>query len=182
MKSLKETCLMLAVSATLLAACSSPPPRQPEDRTASATLEGRSGSAVTGVVNFQSRNGRLFIDARVTGLAEGAHGFHIHEAGDCRAFDASSAGGHFNPAGRPHGHPQGGERHAGDLPNLVADRSGFANFAGELQLLSIDDGSAGIVGRSVVIHADADDYASQPAGNSGKRIACGVIRASMPRY
>lgn len=180
MSKFREHSLMLALSTALLGACSNPPPRPPEDRTASATLEARSGSAVVGVVNFQTRGSRLYIDARVSGLPQGAHGFHIHETGDCRSFDASSAGGHFNPSGRPHGHPERGEHHAGDLPNLVADRSGYANYAGELEQLSLD-GPASIIGRAVVIHADPDDYTSQPAGNSGKRIACGVIRGSLPR-
>ena len=177
---LMEKCMVLSLTAATLGACSTPPPRDavPQDRIASATLVGRSGAAVTGVVSFQSRGRRVFIDARVTGLPAGAHGFHIHEKGDCSANDASSAGGHFNPAGRAHGHPEGENRHAGDLPNLVANRSGYANYAGELNLLQIDEGSSGILGRSVVIHADPDDYSSQPAGNSGKRIACGVIRGA----
>jgi Cu-Zn family superoxide dismutase len=102
----------------------------------------------------------------------------VHEAGDCSAPDASSAKGHFNPAGRSHGHHGGSERHAGDMPNLVADASGNATLSAELDMMSLTEGPAGILKRSVVIHADPDDYKSQPAGNSGKRIACGVIRAT----
>jgi Cu-Zn family superoxide dismutase len=106
----------------------------------------------------------------------------VHEVGDCSAADATSAKGHFNPAGKSHGHHGGAERHAGDMPNLRADASGSASYAGELSMLSLGGDANGIVGRSVVIHADPDDYKSQPAGNSGKRVACGVIRASAPAY
>ena len=103
------------------------------------------------------------------------HGFHVHEVGDCSAADASSAKGHFNPAGKGHGHHHGPERHAGDLPNLVADAAGRATYRAEVDMLTLDKGPMGIVGRSLVVHADPDDYRSQPAGNSGKRVACGVI-------
>ena len=173
---------LMASAAVLLGACASPPPAAPADRTASATLEGRSGSAATGVVTFTSRGDKLFVDARVSGLTPGEHGFHVHEVGDCSAPDATSAKGHFNPAGKAHGHHGGAERHAGDMPNLRADASGSASYAGELSMLSLGGDANGIVGRSVVIHADPDDYKSQPAGNSGKRVACGVIRASAPAY
>jgi Cu-Zn family superoxide dismutase len=179
MKNISKLSLM-ASAAVLLAACAAPPAAP--DRTASATLEGRSGSAVTGVVTFSSRGDKLFVDARVSGLTPGEHGFHVHEVGDCSAADATSAKGHFNPAGKSHGHHGGAERHAGDMPNLRADASGSASYAGELSMLSLGGDANGIVGRSVVIHADPDDYKSQPAGNSGKRVACGVIRASAPAY
>jgi len=164
----------LAAAAGLLAACAGMQAAGPK---ASATLESRSGSTVTGTVSFQSVGQKLRVEANVAGMTPGAHGFHVHEAGDCGAPDASSAKGHFNPAGKPHGHPGGTQRHAGDMPNLVADSAGRASLAVELDLLALTEGPAGIVNRSVVIHADADDYTSQPAGNSGKRVACGVIRS-----
>ncbi len=172
------TKLSLAVSAMLLASCASTPPAGP---TASATLEARSGSSVSGVVNFSTRGDKVYVDARVSGLTPGEHGFHVHEVGDCSAADAMSAKGHFNPAGKGHGHHGSGERHAGDMPNLRADAAGNASHAGELSQLSLGADANGIIGRSVVIHADPDDYKSQPAGNSGKRVACGVIRAATPR-
>ena len=169
---------LAAGAAALLAACASSPPAQP---TASASLEARSGSGVSGVVSFSARGDKVYVDARVSGLTPGEHGFHVHEVGDCSAADAMSAKGHFNPAGKPHGHHDGGERHAGDMPNLRADAAGNASYAGELNQLSLGNDANGIIGRSVVIHADPDDYKSQPAGNSGKRVACGVIRAATPR-
>ncbi|MCK9380706.1 MAG: superoxide dismutase family protein [Sulfuritalea sp.] len=161
-------------AASLLNACASMEATGPK---AEATLEPRSGSTVTGTISFQTSGQKIRIEARVAGLTPGAHGFHVHEAGDCSAPDASSAKGHFNPAGRPHGHHGSAERHAGDMPNLVADSSGKATLSAEVDMLSLTEGPGGILRRSVVIHADPDDYKSQPAGNSGKRVACGVIRS-----
>lgn len=163
----------LAAAGSLLAACAGMEAAGPR---ASATLEARSGSSVSGTVDFQAVGQKLRVEARVAGLTPGQHGFHVHEAGDCSAPDASSAKGHFNPAGRPHGHHGGSDRHAGDMPNLVADSSGKAALSVEVDMLSLTQGPGGILQRSVVVHADPDDYQSQPAGNSGKRVACGVIR------
>lgn len=159
-------------AATLLAACATSPSTGPR---AQAKLEARSGSTVSGTVTLTQVAGKVRIEASLAGLTPGEHGFHVHEVGDCSAADASSAKGHFNPAGKGHGHHHGSERHAGDLPNLVADASGLATYRAEVDLLTVDKGPMGIVGRSLVVHADPDDYRSQPAGNSGKRVACGVI-------
>ena len=164
----------LASMTSLLAACASMDTAGPR---AVATLESRSGSTVTGTVSFQAVGQKLRVEARVAGLTPGEHGFHVHEAGDCSAADASSAKGHFNPAAKPHGHHGGTEHHAGDMPNLVADSAGRAMLSVELDMPGLTPGPGGILQRSVVIHADPDDYKSQPAGNSGKRVACGVIRS-----
>lgn len=162
-----------AATISLLAGCASMEATGPK---AEARLESRSGSAVTGTVSFQASGNKVRVEARVAGLTPGEHGFHVHEVGDCSAADASSAKGHFNPAGKAHGHHGGADRHAGDMPNLVADSAGRATLAVELEMLALTEAAGGILKRSVVIHADADDYTSQPAGNSGKRVACGVIR------
>ncbi len=163
----------LAAMTTLLAACASMDASGPK---AGATLEARSGSKVSGTVSFQSIGAeKVRIEARVAGLTPGAHGFRVHEAGDCSAPDASSAKGHFNPATKPHGHHETAERHAGDMPNLVADATGHALLITDLDGVTLAEGARGILKRSVVIHADPDDYKSQPAGTSGKRVACGVI-------
>jgi Cu-Zn family superoxide dismutase len=87
-----------------------------------------------------------------------------------------SAGGHFNPIGKPHGHYQTAERHAGDMPSIVADASGNATLTVTLDTIAVGSGAADIVGKSVIVHKDADDYKTQPTGNSGARVACGVIR------
>ena len=116
---------------------------------------------------------KLRLDVTASNVAPGEHGFHVHEAGDCSAPDASSAKGHYNPSGKRHGHHDKAERHAGDLPNLLADASGNVKYIAEFGGLTL----AEVIGRSVVMHADPDDYVSQPAGNSGKLIVFVVITA-----
>jgi Cu-Zn family superoxide dismutase len=141
-----------------------------------ATLASSSGNNVAGNVAFVQEGRKVFVIAEVTGLKPGPHGFHVHEKGDCSAPDFSSAGGHFNPNGQPHGDPKSGAHHVGDMPLLVADASGKATARAELRSMSIGGGDNDIVGKSVVIHADPDDFHTQPAGNSGARVACGVIK------
>lgn len=169
---MKKT-LLLCATPLLMAACATAPQNPP---VATAQLEARSGSNVSGTVSFYRSGDKVRITAEVSGLTPGEHGFHIHDVGDCSAPDAMSAKGHFNPAASKHGHA-GGEHHAGDIPNLVANASGNASYQGELSGVTLAEGPTGIFKRSVVIHADPDDYKSQPAGNSGKRVACGVIKA-----
>lgn len=159
-------------AAALLAACAASPAAGPRAQT---KLEARSGSTVAGSVTLTQVGEKVRIEASLSGLTPGEHGFHVHEVGDCSAPDATSAKGHFNPGSKGHGHHHGMERHAGDLPNLVADASGRATYRADVDMLTVDKGPMGIVGRSLVVHADPDDYKSQPAGNSGKRVACGVI-------
>jgi len=114
--------------------------------------------------------------ADIQNLTPGKHGFHIHEKGDCSAADASSAGGHFNPTHQHHGGPMTAEHHTGDLGNIEADASGKAHldWKGKMQMSGADS----IIGKSVVVHEKEDDLKSDPAGNSGARIACGVIEAA----
>jgi Cu-Zn family superoxide dismutase len=142
---------------------------------ASATLEPKSGSQVTGTVTFTKSGTDVEVVADIQNLKPGKHGFHIHEKGDCSAPDAASAGGHFNPTHLHHGGPSTAERHAGDLGNIEADASGKAHldWKGKLDL----SGPNSIIGKSVVVHEKEDDLKTDPAGNSGARIACGVIAA-----
>jgi Cu-Zn family superoxide dismutase len=158
------------VSAVLVVACATTP-KEPAEM---AQLSPRSGSAVSGSANFLEVAGGLKISAQVSGLTPGAHGFHIHESGDCSAADAMSAKGHFNPDAKAHGDPGRPEHHAGDMPNLLANAQGEATYSFELMGATLSD-LTDILGRNVVVHADPDDYKSQPAGNSDKRVACGVI-------
>jgi Cu-Zn family superoxide dismutase len=167
----------IAAAALLLAACAQTPTAG-AGASAVAEMKPTAGNSVAGTVRFEQSGSKVIVTAAITGLKPNAeHGFHVHEKGDCSAPDATSAGGHFNPAGKPHGHHGKAERHAGDMPNLRADASGTARVMWESDLLSVGSGAANVVGRSVVIHRDPDDYASQPAGNSGPRLACGVIVA-----
>jgi superoxide dismutase, Cu-Zn family len=146
---------------------------------ARAALEAKSGSSVAGQVNFQETKEKIRVTAKVSGLKPNTeHGFHVHEKGDCSAADATSAGGHFNPGAQAHGHYRQAKRHAGDMPNLVANEKGEANVSFDVEGVRLDDGQLGILNRAVVVHANPDDYQSQPAGNAGGRIACGIIKKS----
>lgn len=143
---------------------------------ATAVLEARSGSAVHGTAHLVERRGIVHVRADIEGLAPASvHGFHVHDKGDCSAPDASSAGGHFNPGGSAHGRADAAIHHAGDLPSLTADAGGRAHVMFDLPGVTLGPGPASIAGRSFVVHRDADDFTSQPAGNSGPRVACGVI-------
>jgi Cu-Zn family superoxide dismutase len=114
----------------------------------------------------------VLVTAHLQGLAEGEHGIHVHEKGDCSAPDASSAGAHFAP-GEPHGAPdaQAGQRHAGDLGNVTASADGSATYERMDNVIDLSS----IIGKSVVVHAQRDDMQTQPSGNSGARIGCGVV-------
>jgi Cu-Zn family superoxide dismutase len=147
-------------------------------RTATATLRPASGSNVSGTVTFTEESGGVRIFAMLSGLEPGEHGFHIHVTGDCSAPDASSAGGHFNPGNTAHAGPDAAERHAGDFGNITADEAGNATFERVDTHIALDDGPNSVIGRAVVVHADADDMSSQPAGNAGARIACGSIEGA----
>lgn len=145
--------------------------------TAVAELQPTRGNATTGEVRFQQRGNVVVVSGEIKGLKPNAeHGFHVHEKGDCSSGDGMSAGGHYNPSGRPHGRHGHGEHHAGDLPSLKADGSGVAKFSFESPSISVGSGAADIVGRGLIVHRDPDDYRTQPTGNSGPRLACAVIR------
>jgi superoxide dismutase, Cu-Zn family len=120
--------------------------------------------------------GKIYIRADINGLPPGRQfAIHIHEKADCTG-NFAGAGGHFNPAGKPHGRHDSPERHAGDLPNISSNGEGVAVYAVTSELLTVAPGPYSVVNRAIVIHENQDDYRSQPAGNSGARIACGVIR------
>lgn len=174
----------LAVAAFLVGACAGPGKSEAvDDRpSAAAELDPTQGSSVKGTVRFVQKGDLVVIEADVDGLTpNGTHGFHIHETGDCSAPDASSAGGHFDPAASPHGGPEGEMRHGGDLGNLKADANGHARASVKVAGISVDNGPNRILGRAIVVHASPDDLQSQPAGNSGARIACGVINPSVEK-
>lgn len=140
-----------------------------------AVLHPTEGNDVSGVVLFSNTDDGVRVGANINGLAPmSTHGFHIHEFGDCSDADASSAGGHFNPDGLPHGAPDSDQRHAGDLGNLISNGAGVAQ-SNEVDSELSFSGADSILGRAVVIHAEADDLESQPSGDAGSRVACGVI-------
>ncbi|MFB0516257.1 MAG: superoxide dismutase family protein [Candidatus Neomarinimicrobiota bacterium] len=147
---------------------------QPLTARAVAVLHPTEGCSAGGMVTFTRTDEGIRIVAHLHGLEPGPHGFHIHEYGDCSAPDGTSAGGHFNPTGAPHGGPADDQRHLGDLGNVTADESGHASLEVVDAHLSLE-GPHSILGRAVVLHTQADDLTSQPSGAAGARIACGVI-------
>lgn len=150
-----------------------------EDLRAVATLEGRSGSNASGIVTFTERaDGSVRIRADLTNVPPGLHGFHVHEVGDCSAPDASSAGDHFDPGNDPHAGPEAPRHHAGDLGNIEASSSGRASKEMVSNDLTVRSGTRSVVGKAVVLHANPDDLQSQPSGDAGARIACGVVSLS----
>ena len=147
------------------------------ERSAVALLEPTSGNTARGKITFAQEGDKLFVVAQVSGLSPGGHGFHIHEKGDCSSGDGMSAGGHFNPHGKPHGNPTTVDHHAGDMPMLVADSYGEARLTTEIDG-TLGRGAGDVVGKAVIVHKDPDDFTTQPTGNAGARVACGVIRKS----
>lgn len=147
---------------------------------ASAVLSPTQGNNASGSVTFTQMDNGVQVVADIMNLTPGEHGFHIHENGDCSAPDASSAGEHFNPTDMPHGGPESPRHHIGDLGNIVADASGRARMNKVFSFLSLN-GDNSIVGKSILVHSDRDDLVSQPSGDSGTRLACGVIRAEEQR-
>ena len=143
---------------------------------ARATIEARSSSTVAGTATFTEVPGGVLVEVEIHGAPPGWHAAHIHENGDCSAPDAASAGGHFNPAGKPHGAPHAMERHAGDLGNLWVDEKGDGHHVLLMPDLTVADGTFSVRNRAIVIHEKADDLTTQPTGNAGGRIGCGVIR------
>jgi Cu-Zn family superoxide dismutase len=159
-------------AAFFVAACAT----TPAGPSASAQLVATQGNSVTGQVQFTQKGDKVLVTAEVRGLKPNAeHGFHVHEKGDCSSGDGMSAGGHFNPGAKAHGAHDQSEHHAGDLPSLKADASGTARVSFESAALSVGSGNADVLGRGLIVHRDPDDYKTQPTGNSGPRLACGVI-------
>jgi Cu-Zn family superoxide dismutase len=173
----------IGVCALLLPACASQKHGVVfQDPSALAVLSPTQGNSVHGVVTFVRANGAALVNVNMTGFKPNSvHGIHVHESGDCTARNASSAGGHFDPASSQHGGPSGQRRHGGDLGNVVADSNGEIYATFPVEGFDFGSGPASIIGRGVVVHVDRDDLISQPAGNSGTRIACGLITRNPDR-
>lgn len=166
---------MIAAAVVLLPACSNMGNVFSKKQSATAVLAPTKGNSVSGTVNFTQKGEVVLVEAKINGLkANGTHGFHIHEKGNCGG-DASGAGGHFNPSAGQHGGPSGNARHGGDLGNLKADANGYAQASLEIRGITLGTEASSVIGRAVIVHAGVDDLKSQPAGNSGARVACGLI-------
>lgn len=160
---------LLALAVPLAAAAAAP--------SASASLKDAEGKEL-GTATLKQVKGGVSVHVVVTGLTPGKHGIHVHGAGKCEPPDFKSAGGHFNPGEKHHGlsNPEG--PHVGDMPNLVVGKNGKAAATFTVKGATLGEGPGSLFGpegTALVIHADADDQKTDPAGNSGARIACGVI-------
>jgi Cu-Zn family superoxide dismutase len=144
---------------------------------AMADLRPTQGNQAKGHLMLVPEKGGVRIRGTISGLKGGSkHGFHVHEKGDCASPDAKSAGDHFNPGHAQHGKAKSGEHHLGDMDNLSANGQGDAQVDVLIAGATLGDGSSNdVVGKAFIVHASEDDYKSQPAGDSGPRIACGVI-------
>jgi Cu-Zn family superoxide dismutase len=194
MKQPIEKLMALSLAALLTGCGQQEPPATPPDAAPPAPSADTPPASTTATVQLtptqgNTANGSLALTAegesvRLTGTIQGLppngqFGFHIHEKGDCSAPDASSAGEHFNPANAQHGNPHGAAHHAGDMLNLTSDAQGVAQVDTGADGATLNRGLASDVqGRALVLHEKADDYATQPSGDSGARIACGVIGSS----
>jgi Cu-Zn family superoxide dismutase len=175
MNSFRVSLIALIVLTGFAAQAQTPAEKPSAPLKAIAVLHPTAGSKVGGTVTFTEVADGVQVQAEITGLTPGNHGFHVHEFGDCSAPDASSAGGHFNPTNKPHAGPDALERHVGDMGNVEADASGKAKLDYVDHQISLTNDPQSVIGRSVVVHMKQDDLKSQPSGDSGARIACGVI-------
>jgi Cu-Zn family superoxide dismutase len=171
---MRLTLFVAAVAVASVAVASAAAPTK-----AVALLRPTQGSSVEGKVTFSKADKGVKVAVRITGLTPGKHGFHIHEFGDCSAPDGASAGGHFNPSGEPHGAPTDPQRHAGDLGNVEANAQGVAELEYVDSKASLE-GDGSVLGRGVIVHANPDDLKTQPTGNAGGRLACGVVGVAKP--
>lgn len=188
------TPILLVASVIALSACSSSAPTkstapaaatstpaapaaQSTAKSATVNLASASGSLVSGKLTIVPMGNGVHLTGEIGGLSPGStHAIHIHEKGDCSAADASSAGGHFNPSAQPHGKVGSGAHHGGDMDNLVANAEGVAQVNTHAEGVTLGGGAANdVAGKAVIVHAAADDYRTQPTGNAGGRVACGVI-------
>ncbi|EDQ05665.1 Superoxide dismutase [Cu-Zn] [Sulfitobacter indolifex] len=144
---------------------------------ATAQVAGKSDDITGSVTLNTTASGRMLVKIDVTGVPTGTHGVHLHETGDCSADDFTSAGGHI-AGDHQHGVLVEGGPHPGDMPNMVVGDDGVLQAEVFLDLLDIDGMIKDDDGAAFVIHDGADDYTSQPAGDAGSRIACGVFEAS----
>lgn len=170
------TSLFLSVVMLSVLILARPAAASDEPARAAAILQPTVGNTAKGMVTFTKAADGVRVVADLEGLTPGDHGFHIHAFGDCSSGDGTSAGGHFNPSSAAHAAPTAaaGHRHTGDLGNITAGADGKAHLDYVDSLLAFA-GEHSILGRGVIVHADRDDFTTQPTGAAGARVACGVI-------
>lgn len=165
--------VLLSLALLLVVSCAS----MSSGPSASATLSSTSGSTATGTVKLkQLGDGSVRVTVDLTGVPPGVHGFHFHDKGDC-GDNGNAAGGHFNPSATAHGAPAVDPHHAGDFGNVTADAQGRVHAEFTTHSVTVADGPNSAIGHAVILHANPDDLVTQPTGNAGARIACGIVQA-----
>src|SRR5215813_1307489 len=162
---------LLGISVLVLASCAS------RGQMAMATLDSSEGQTAKGTVHFQDQgDGSVEVVVDLTGVPPGEHGFHVHDKGDC-GNNGQNAGGHFNPTNMPHAAPDAQSHHSGDFGNVTAGANGEVHTRFMTHSVTVKEGPSSVIGHAVVLHGSPDDLTSQPAGNAGPRIACGIVMA-----
>jgi Cu-Zn family superoxide dismutase len=141
-----------------------------------AVIESRSDSRVTGKATFHEADGKVTLRVKIEGAEPGIHAIHLHEKGDCTAPDGTSAGGHWNPTHEDHGKWVSSPFHRGDIGNIEVGADGKGSFTLTTDLWTIGGApETDVVGKAIIVHAKADDFTTQPTGNAGGRVGCGVV-------
>lgn len=164
--------LPLTLAAALVIAGCASHPKGPQ---ATATLAPTANQTAKGTVHFtELGDGSVEVDVDLTGVSHGTHGFHIHDKGDC-GDNGNAAGGHFNPNAAQHGAPNAASHHSGDFGNVEADANGNVKTKFTTRAITLSPSSTSAIGHAVILHGNPDDLTTQPTGNAGPRIACGVV-------
>lgn len=174
---MKKIVLFSALLLVIIIACKSG--NNTPKNSVTINLEPKSGSKVEGTATFTERNGVVYLEAKISGLTPGVHAIHIHEKSDCSSADAASAGGHWNPTFKKHGKFGVGEYHKGDIGNFTTDPQGNATvvFKTNEWCIGCGDETKDILNKGLIVHANPDDFETQPTGNAGGRVACaGIIK------
>lgn len=162
--------ILIAIPLLVLGGCATA--RRPAAMTALAPM---GSSTAQGTVHLQElKDGGVEVKVDLTGVPPGVHGFHVHEFGNC-ADNGNAAGGHFNPTSMPHSSPDAASHHAGDFGNVTAGANGEVHTSFITRSITVSPGQNSAVGKAIILHANPDDLVTQPTGNAGGRIACGVV-------
>lgn len=176
-----STAALSVIAAAAITGCASAPSPLNRVAVAYATISNAAGDRKGTAEIWQDMDKIVHVEVQVTGMPPGPHGIHFHQVGKCEAGDTpfATAGGHYNPLGRQHGLDNPAGPHAGDAPNFTVNADGTGKASFTTDRVSLTEGSTTLFDEdasAIVIHASADDQTSQPAGNSGARIACGVVK------